>query len=95
MFDFCHSNTLQLLLVVASFPLVLGDFDCDATCQSCRARFQDSSAYSDSANCPGDQVAVGSIHGFFRSEPPVSLTEKKDYSDVLSGFKFTITSHCA
>ena len=77
MFDFCHSNTLQLLLVVASFPLVLGDFDCDVTCQSCRARFQYSSAYSDSANCPGDQVAIGSIHRFFPSQPPVSVTEKK------------------
>ena len=77
MFDFCHSNTLRLLLVFASFPLVLGDFECDVTCQSCQARFQDSAAYSDSANCPGDEAAVGSIHGFFSSEPPVSLTEKR------------------
>ena len=35
MFDFCHSNTLRLLLVFTSFPLVLGGFECDVTCQSC------------------------------------------------------------
>ena len=75
MFDFCHSNTLRLRLVFASFPLVLGGFECDLTYQSCQARFQDSTFYSDSANWPGDEAAVGSIHGFF-SEPSVSMTKK-------------------
>ena len=48
----------------ASFPVVLGDFGCDVTCQACRenspgtasryrARFQASSGHSDSANRPG------------------------------------------
>ena len=43
----------------ASFPVVLGDFGCDVTCQACRensryrARFQASAGHSDSANRPG------------------------------------------
>ena len=44
----------------ASFPVVLGDFGCEATCQTCRenslrirARFQAASGNSDSANWPG------------------------------------------
>ena len=47
----------------ASFPVVLGDFGCDVTCQACRensprisryrAGFQASSGHSDSANRPG------------------------------------------
>ena len=49
--------------VTASFPVVLGDFGCDVTCQACRessprtpsryrARFQASSGHSHSANRP-------------------------------------------
>ena len=44
----------------ASFPVVLGDFGCEASCQTCRensprirARFQAASGNSDSANWPG------------------------------------------
>ena len=39
----------------ASFPVVLGDFGCDVTCQACRQNspwFQTSSGNSDSANWP-------------------------------------------
>ena len=56
------------MLSTASFPLVLGDFGCDATCQACRdnsprtasryrTRFQASSGNSDSSNWPKYEAA--------------------------------------
>ena len=55
---------IRLHFFQASFPVVLGDFGCDVTCQACRensprtppryrARFLASSGNSDSANRPG------------------------------------------
>ena len=48
----------------ASFPVILGDFGCDVTCQACRenlhyhTRFQASSGNSDSVNWPGYEAAL-------------------------------------
>ena len=48
----------------ASFPVILGDFRCDVTCQACwqnlcyHTRFQASSGNSDSANWPGYEAAL-------------------------------------
>ena len=48
----------------ALFPVVLGDFGCDVTCQAFRenlhycTRFQASSGNSDSANWPGYEAAL-------------------------------------
>ena len=57
----------------ASFPVVLGDFGCDVTCQACRenyrARFQASSGHSDSANRPGYEAAATWLTGKFPSRP--------------------------
>ena len=61
-------TNLQNTRTAASFPVVLGDFGCDVTCQACwensprtasryRARFQASSGHSDSANRPGYEAA--------------------------------------
>ena len=50
------TNRRYLRYHPASFPVVLGDFGCDVTCQACREnspRFQASSGHSDSANRPG------------------------------------------
>ena len=53
----------------ASFPVVLGDFGCEATCQTCRenslrirARFQAASGNSDSANWPGYEAETKKNH---------------------------------
>ena len=53
----------------ASFPVVLGDFGCEATCQTCRenslrirARFQAASGNSDSANWPGYEAETRKNH---------------------------------
>ena len=56
----CESCALR----PASFPVVLGDFGYDVTCQACRenlcyhTRFQASSGNSDSVNWPGYEAAL-------------------------------------
>ena len=51
-------------ILAVLFPVVLGDFGFDVTCQACRensryrARFQASSGHSDSANRPGYEVGI-------------------------------------
>ena len=74
---------------VASFPVVLGDFGCDVTCQACRensryrTRFQASSFNSDSANWPGYEVGD---HGLLRSRNFATMaTWRKDISLFSEG----------
>ena len=72
------SVSLLLCLNPASFPVVLGDFGCDVTCQACRensprtpsryrARFQASAGHSDSANRPGYEAGLNPLIVFFFS----------------------------
>ena len=63
-------------LETASFPVVLGDFGFEVTCQACRessprtrfpTRFQASSGNSDSANWPGSEAALEN-HTLFQAK---------------------------
>ena len=73
----------------ASFPVVLGDFGCDVTCQACRensryrTRFQASSFNSDSGNWPGYEVGD---HSLLRSRNFATMaTRRKDISLFSEG----------
>ena len=54
----------ETCIISASFPVVLGNFGCDVTCEACREnssylpRFQASSGNSNSANWPGYEASI-------------------------------------
>ena len=78
----------------ASFPVVLGNFGCEATCQTCRenssrirARFQAASGNSDSANWPGYEAEKKKNHNRPRQCNELIRTRTKYLQPVQSAVK--------